>query len=144
MQCLHRHAYYKYIAIAVILAASLEFPRFFEMRLEDGNGTWGKLQFTLYFFHCTQKKQGKYFVLFLWFLLWQYRLWSFQTGGTKLERFWPKHRHTQRKLLNLRIGLVGRCQKVKNHPTSWLSRSIFYIKNCPNLSKFFFHWRISI
>ena len=32
--------------------------------------------------------------------LWQYGLWSFQTGGTKLERFLPKNRHTQRKLLN--------------------------------------------
>ena len=45
----HRHAYYKYIAIAVILAASLEFPRFFEMKLEDGNGTWGKLQSTYHY-----------------------------------------------------------------------------------------------
>ena len=44
----------------------------------------------------------------------------------------------------LRIGLMGRCQKVQNHPTSWLSKSIFYIKNYPNLSQFFFHWRISI
>jgi len=41
----HRHAYYKYIAIAVILAASLEFPRFFEMKLEDGNGTWEVTQY---------------------------------------------------------------------------------------------------
>ena len=34
--------------------------------------------------------------------LWQYGLWSFQTGagGTKLERFLPKNQHTQRKLLN--------------------------------------------
>ena len=32
--------------------------------------------------------------------LWQYGLWSFQTGGTKLERFLPKIQHTQRKLLN--------------------------------------------
>ena len=29
--------------------------------------------------------------------LWQYGLWSFQTGGTKLERFLPKNQHTQRK-----------------------------------------------
>ena len=27
-------------------------------------------------------------------------LWSFQAGGTKLERFLPKNQHTQRKLLN--------------------------------------------
>ena len=39
---------------------------------------------------------------------------------------------------------MGRCQKVQNHPTSWLSNSIFYVKNYPNLSQFFFHWRISI
>ena len=32
--------------------------------------------------------------------LWQYGLWSFQTGGTKLERFLPKNQHTQRKLMN--------------------------------------------
>ena len=32
--------------------------------------------------------------------VWQYGLWSFQTGGgggTKLERFLPKNQHTQRK-----------------------------------------------
>ena len=34
------------------------------------------------------------------FTVWQYGLWSFQTGGTKLERFLPKNQHTQRKLLN--------------------------------------------
>ena len=32
--------------------------------------------------------------------LWQYGLWNFQTGGTKLERFLPKNQHTQRKLFN--------------------------------------------
>jgi hypothetical protein len=31
--------------------------------------------------------------------LWQYGLWSFQTGGTKLERFLHENQHTQRKLL---------------------------------------------
>ena len=31
-----------------------------------------------------------------WLALWQYGLWSFQTGGTKLERFLPKNEHTQR------------------------------------------------
>ena len=30
--------------------------------------------------------------------VWQYGLWSFQTGGTKLEIFLPKNQHTQRKL----------------------------------------------
>ena len=32
--------------------------------------------------------------------------------GTKLERCLPKNQHTQRKLLNLRVGLMGRCQKL--------------------------------
>ena len=32
--------------------------------------------------------------------LWQYGLWSFQTGGTKLKRFLLKNQHAQRKLLN--------------------------------------------
>ena len=32
--------------------------------------------------------------------LWQYGLWSFQMGGTKLESFLPKNQDTQRKLLN--------------------------------------------
>ena len=30
----------------------------------------------------------------------EYELWSFQTGGTKLQRFLPKNQHTERKLLN--------------------------------------------
>ena len=32
--------------------------------------------------------------------LWQYRLWSFQAGVTKLERHLHKNQHTQRKSLN--------------------------------------------
>ena len=32
--------------------------------------------------------------------LWQYGLWNFQTGYTKLESFLHKNQHTQRKLLN--------------------------------------------
>ena len=39
--------------------------------------------------------------------LWQYGLWSFQTGGTKLERFLPKNQHTQRKLLNFEDWING-------------------------------------
>ena len=34
------------------------------------------------------------------YVLWQYGLWSFQKGGTKLARFLPKNQHTQRKLFN--------------------------------------------
>ena len=31
--------------------------------------------------------------------LWQYGLWSFQTGGRRLERFVHKNQHTQRKII---------------------------------------------
>ena len=37
----------------------------------------------------------------------QYGLWSFQTEGTKLERFLPKNQHTQRKLLNFENWING-------------------------------------
>ena len=36
------------------------------------------------------------------------------------------------------IGLMGRCQKVSKSAKIWLSKSIFYVKNYPNLSQFFF------
>ena len=54
--------------------------------------------------------------MYIYVQLWQYGLWSFQTGGTKLERFLPKNQHTQRKLLNFENWFF--CQKVQNHPTS--------------------------
>ena len=44
-------------------------------------------------------------------LLWQYGLWSFQTGDTKLERFLPKNQHTQRKLLNFEFWINGELSK---------------------------------
>ena len=43
--------------------------------------------------------------------LWQYGLWSFQMGGTKLERFLPKNQHTQRKLLNFEFWINGELSK---------------------------------
>ena len=39
--------------------------------------------------------------------VWQYRLWSFQTGGMKLESFLPKNQHPQRKLLNFENWISG-------------------------------------
>ena len=47
--------------------------------------------------------------------LWQYGLWSFQTGGTKLERFLPKNQHTQRKLLNFENWVNGEVSKIGHH-----------------------------
>ena len=47
--------------------------------------------------------------------LWQYGQWSFQTGGTKLERFLPKNQHTQRKLLNFEDWINGEVSKIGHH-----------------------------
>ena len=65
----------------------------------------------------------------------QYGLWSFQMGGSNLERFLHKNQHTQRKLLNFKNWVDG---EVKKSAKIWLSKSIFYVKNHPNLSHFFF------
>ena len=55
---------------------------------------------------------SKYYVAFCstQCTLWQYGLWSFQTGGTKLERFLPKYQDTQRKLLNFENWTNGEPQ----------------------------------
>ena len=55
------------------------------------------------------------FVKFESYSLWQHRLWSFQTGGTKLERFLPKNQRTQRKLLNSGNWVNGEVSKVGHH-----------------------------
>ena len=44
-------------------------------------------------------------------IVWQYGLWSFQTGGTKLERFLPKNQHAQRKFLNFENWTNGEVSK---------------------------------
>ena len=49
--------------------------------------------------------------MILRYSLWQYGLWSFQTGDTKLERFLPKNQHTQRKLLNFEFWINGELSK---------------------------------
>ena len=43
-------------------------------------------------------------------------LWSFQTGGTKLEIFLPKNQHTQRKLLNFENWVNGEVSKSAKSP----------------------------
>ena len=67
--------------------------------------------------------------------LWQYGLWSFQAGGTTLERFLPKNQHTQRKLLNFENWVNG---EVSKSAKIWASKSIFYVKNHRNISQFFY------
>ena len=68
------------------------------------------------------------------YLLWQYGLWSFQTGDSKLERFLPMNQLTKRKLLDFEFWINVELSKSAK---IWLSKSIFYVKNHPNLSHFF-------
>ena len=62
----------------------------------------------------TQREQKEKVNCILTYLLtfWQYRLWSFQMGGSKLERFLPKNQHTQRKLLNFENRVNGEVSKI--------------------------------
>ena len=48
-------------------------------------------------------------------MLWQYGLWSFLAGGTKLERFLPKNQHTQMKLLNFENWVNGEMSKIEHY-----------------------------
>ena len=45
----------------------------------------------------------------------EYGMWSFQAGGTKLERFLPKNQHPQRKLLNFEHRVNGEVSKIGHH-----------------------------
>ena len=47
-------------------------------------------------------------------VLWQYGQWSFQTGGTKLERFLLKNQHPQRKLLSFEKWISGGLRSFQN------------------------------
>ena len=48
----------------------------------------------------------------------------------------PKNQHTQRKLLNFENWVN---ENVSKSAKIGLSKLIFYVKNYPNLSQFFFH-----
>ena len=43
------------------------------------------------------------------------RVVEFLSGGTKLERFLPKNRHTQMKLLNFENWYSGELSKIRHH-----------------------------
>ena len=77
-------------------------------------GCLGPLKFEFWFLW--PKLKGCVVCLFISIIkedehLWQYGLWSFQTGGTKLERFLPKNQHTRRKLLNFEFWINGELSK---------------------------------
>ena len=64
------------------------------------------------------------------FAIWHYGLCSFQTGGTKLERFLPKNQHTQRKLLNFENWVSGEVLKIGHHFSKQSDLKIDVIKKC--------------
>ena len=47
--------------------------------------------------------------------VWQYGLWTFQMGGTKLEIFLSKNQQSQRKLLNFENWSSGELSKIGHH-----------------------------
>ena len=62
--------------------------------------------------------------------LWQNKLWSFQLGGTTLERFLHKNQRTWRKLLNFEFQMNGELSKI-GHCFSYVikwSKNWFYQK----------------
>ena len=68
----------------------------------DSTHCWhDKFNFEIYFYAGVARRDCMYVKL------WQYGSWSFQTGGTKSERFLPD---TQRNYLISRIGFMGSCQ----------------------------------
>ena len=62
--------------------------------------------------------------------IWQYGLWSFQTGGTKLERFLHKNQHTQRKLLNFENWVNGEVLKIGHRFSKESDLKLDAIKKC--------------
>ena len=61
------------------------------------------------------------------YVVWQYGLWIFQTGNTKLESFLPKNKHIKRKLLNFGLWINGELQKVPKFDLPKSSAKIFLI-----------------
>ena len=70
--------------------------------------------------------------------IWQYGLWSFQIGGTILERFLPKNQHTQRKLLNFENWVSGEVSKNAKSPNLLTFKVNFLYKKLSESFSFFF------
>jgi hypothetical protein len=62
--------------------------------------------------------------------LWQYGLWIFQAGGTKLERFLHKNQHTQRKWLNFEFWINDQLSKIGHHFCNKNNLKIDFIQKC--------------
>ena len=66
--------------------------------------------------------------------LWQYGLWSFQTAGTKLEKFLHKNQHTQRKLLNFEDWISGGLRVLKVNYFRLLIKKYLKLKSWLNFN----------
>ena len=72
------------------------------------------------------------------YVLWQYGLWSFQTGYTKLERFLQKNQHTQRKLLNFENWTNGEPQylaKIRVFKVDYFVLTLFLVPKLRSVAK---------
>ena len=57
---------------------------------------------------------------------------SFQAGGTKLERFFPKNQHAQRKLLNFKNWCNGELSKIGHYFSNKAIEKLMISKNVNN------------
>ena len=71
--------------------------------------------------------------------IWQYGLRSFQTGGTKLERFLLKDQHTQRNFLNFENWTNGEVSKSAKSPNLPTFKVNFLHQKLSRSFSFFFH-----
>ena len=86
-------------------SSNLKMDQFSTCQLSKPSGSLSNVSVKLDFFFIREGKK-------LRVQLWQYGLWSFQTGGTKLERVLPKNQHTQRKLLNFKNWVNENVSKI--------------------------------
>ena len=64
--------------------------------------------------------------------LWQYKLWSFQTGYIKLDRFLHQNQHTQRKLLNFEFWFNVDLSKIGHHFSNKVIYKLIITKDVNN------------
>ena len=70
------------------------------------------------------------------------RLWSFQTGGTKLEKNLPKNPYPQRKLFNFENWVNGEESKIGHHFRKQSDLNSDVIEKCAPKSIFFIKKRL--
>ena len=64
--------------------------------------------------------------------VWQYSLWSFSEGGTKLERFLHKNQHTQMKVLNFEFWINDKLSKIGHYFSNKVILKLILSRNVNN------------